>query len=375
MSAASTRVLMLCSGTNVIDLCSTDLDDVAGVLAKYDKRLDVKALVKAANEGCLAARADIRYRYAECVSLGVANCIDFSRWDDQAWTGLMATVLHSQLIGAQVMVSREANVIREVDMAEKRANADAIASALIADEEEERERRAAKAEKRKQKKQKKSSRKQRAAPAPSSPENEQDRDHLWSDRLVPDQTLSGADVPQPHPPAHGAADAIQHANHSEYGALPRARMPSASPALAGMSGGRRATIRSEGRTHLPPQEPLTPPTQQQENETRRAAVKQIAIDLGDLTEELKLVRDRRRGQARSPSPQNESSCCNEESVEARIEDDTCVVCMDGAKTHAFVPCGHLCVCHACSKSLSAQGARACPICREPSSLVIPVFRS
>mmetsp|Transcript_20415 Transcript_20415/g.43147 ORF Transcript_20415/g.43147 Transcript_20415/m.43147 type:complete len:298 (-) Transcript_20415:783-1676(-) len=39
-------------------------------------------------------------------------------------------------------------------------------------------------------------------------------------------------------------------------------------------------------------------------------------------------------------------------------EDNCVVCLDAAKTHLLVPCGHQCVCSCCARALSS-----CPICR------------
>ena len=39
-------------------------------------------------------------------------------------------------------------------------------------------------------------------------------------------------------------------------------------------------------------------------------------------------------------------------------DTTCIVCCEGAKTHACAPCGHQCVCAACSEKI-----KECPVCR------------
>ena len=49
----------------------------------------------------------------------------------------------------------------------------------------------------------------------------------------------------------------------------------------------------------------------------------------------------------------------------------CAVCMDAEKTHVFFPCGHICVCEACSKGVMA-GSGECPICR---AVAIHVFRT
>ena len=56
--------------------------------------------------------------------------------------------------------------------------------------------------------------------------------------------------------------------------------------------------------------------------------------------------------------------------EAQPESD-CVICCDGASTHAMVPCGHHCVCQTCA----AKGFAVCPICRGEVEGVIHIFRS
>jgi len=51
----------------------------------------------------------------------------------------------------------------------------------------------------------------------------------------------------------------------------------------------------------------------------------------------------------------------------------CIVCLKEAKTHAFVPCGHLCVCHQCVPKLMSK--KHCPLCRQKATQVIKVFFS
>ena len=53
------------------------------------------------------------------------------------------------------------------------------------------------------------------------------------------------------------------------------------------------------------------------------------------------------------------------------DSEACVVCMDGAKSHVLVPCGHQCVCGPCSERL-AQGH--CPVCRTAVTMAMPVFK-
>ena len=51
-------------------------------------------------------------------------------------------------------------------------------------------------------------------------------------------------------------------------------------------------------------------------------------------------------------------------------DDLCCVCQDAKKTHAFVPCGHKCVCANC-----AAKCETCPLCRTPVTAFLPIFDS
>mmetsp|Transcript_42224 Transcript_42224/g.80724 ORF Transcript_42224/g.80724 Transcript_42224/m.80724 type:complete len:243 (+) Transcript_42224:317-1045(+) len=52
--------------------------------------------------------------------------------------------------------------------------------------------------------------------------------------------------------------------------------------------------------------------------------------------------------------------------------NVCVVCMDAPATHAFVPCGHRCVCESDADKLLA-GNRACPLCRVQATNIIRIY--
>lgn len=59
---------------------------------------------------------------------------------------------------------------------------------------------------------------------------------------------------------------------------------------------------------------------------------------------------------------------------AGSEDETCVVCLVCERSHAFVPCGHLCVCSNCADSLNTTLLQpACPLCRCRSTAVIKIM--
>jgi ankyrin repeat protein len=55
---------------------------------------------------------------------------------------------------------------------------------------------------------------------------------------------------------------------------------------------------------------------------------------------------------------------------------TCVICIDAPRTHAFVPCGHLCVCLDCASLPEMRGGtcgKTCPVCRQKSFLVMRIY--
>ena len=42
---------------------------------------------------------------------------------------------------------------------------------------------------------------------------------------------------------------------------------------------------------------------------------------------------------------------------------TCIICFSNSKSHAAVPCGHMCACGDCSAQLDE-----CPVCRSPAAM-------
>jgi len=59
-----------------------------------------------------------------------------------------------------------------------------------------------------------------------------------------------------------------------------------------------------------------------------------------------------------------------EELEAAQTEELCVICMEGAASHVFVPCGHLAVCERCVQMACVQ----CPVCRQDVERVVRVFR-
>ena len=61
--------------------------------------------------------------------------------------------------------------------------------------------------------------------------------------------------------------------------------------------------------------------------------------------------------------------------EAEVDNDkknVCVVCLENKKTHAFNPCGHMCVCETCADKI-IQGNAKCPMCRGDITSSLKIF--
>ncbi len=50
----------------------------------------------------------------------------------------------------------------------------------------------------------------------------------------------------------------------------------------------------------------------------------------------------------------------------------CVVCWEAPRTHVFVPCGHMCACKSCSKTMIGSTTK-CPACNQTATASIEVF--
>ena len=53
------------------------------------------------------------------------------------------------------------------------------------------------------------------------------------------------------------------------------------------------------------------------------------------------------------------------------ESKECVICWSSKKTHAFIPCGHMCVCDGCVASIQDH---KCPICRMASQQIVKIYQ-
>ncbi len=63
-----------------------------------------------------------------------------------------------------------------------------------------------------------------------------------------------------------------------------------------------------------------------------------------------------------------------EETEAATRGQVCLICCDGQADHAFVPCGHRCVCETCSQKTS-HTLRKCPICRLQAEKIIRIYNA
>ncbi|CAB9515242.1 expressed unknown protein [Seminavis robusta] len=72
-----------------------------------------------------------------------------------------------------------------------------------------------------------------------------------------------------------------------------------------------------------------------------------------------------------------STAAGEEEVDEQ-KNNTCVVCFEAEPSHAYIPCGHRCICSDCAELQYASSCDSgtemkCPICREPTVCVTRIF--
>jgi len=94
--------------------------------------------------------------------------------------------------------------------------------------------------------------------------------------------------------------------------------------------------------------PANPLTQKQESST---AINKNTELINKLISEVCVLKKQLN------SKQNDDKT---ESVSNPSENNTCVVCFSKERNCCFVPCGHLCTCYDCAKSITDN---KCPICR------------
>lgn len=58
---------------------------------------------------------------------------------------------------------------------------------------------------------------------------------------------------------------------------------------------------------------------------------------------------------------------------AGTEQAACAICLVAPRTHAFIPCGHRCVCADCGAEVMGRAGAACPICRTEAERLQHIF--
>lgn len=75
------------------------------------------------------------------------------------------------------------------------------------------------------------------------------------------------------------------------------------------------------------------------------------------------------------SPFSSNTTLSAEQQQRQKNTDHCVICWQFERTHAFVPCGHLCICANCVEATMDNGRQICPICRQKTTQAIKVYFS
>jgi hypothetical protein len=76
-----------------------------------------------------------------------------------------------------------------------------------------------------------------------------------------------------------------------------------------------------------------------------------------------------------PGDENGNTNTKESRFEGSAENTgnkECVICWEAPRTHVFVPCGHMCACKSCSKTMIGSTTK-CPACNQTATASIEVF--
>lgn len=67
---------------------------------------------------------------------------------------------------------------------------------------------------------------------------------------------------------------------------------------------------------------------------------------------------------------------NDTPGKGRLE-GTCVICLDSKANQILIPCGHMCLCAACTNALTtdADTNNTCPLCQQKTQNIIRVITS
>ena len=146
----------------------------------------------------------------------------------------------------------------------------------------------------------------------------------------------------------------------------------------------RVTHQLEHVKSAPPYSSFTPPPhphatinqeQDQREKAEAAADKAREAFLAELDAERQ--RDETRLKKKSTrkkkkkKPLDAKPVCPPADAKPPTEMTECVICLDALKSHVLTPCGHVCVCEACAKSI--QVGDPCPVCRKEVAAKFRVY--
>lgn len=65
----------------------------------------------------------------------------------------------------------------------------------------------------------------------------------------------------------------------------------------------------------------------------------------------------------------------EEEVKEGVKNSSCSICFDQKATHAFMECGHMCICRGCAEKMNnlSQNGRRCPLCMKESHTIRKIY--
>lgn len=167
--------------------------------------------------------------------------------------------------------------------------------------------------------------------------------------------MEGMELPMTLP----ECDRRGHTDSPQQFALAEARANAAADALIAEEEAathqaldKRSRVKSKRRSRKPrPQQSLEPPTTRTEPPNPADTLTMVAADQSA-----------------------DASVLPSQNWNVPSSGETCIVCMDSATTHAFVPCGHLSVCKCCSEQIMSREG-SCPVCRAQCFMAMAVFKT
>lgn len=79
-----------------------------------------------------------------------------------------------------------------------------------------------------------------------------------------------------------------------------------------------------------------------------------------------------------PLPQEVQVICTRVTtpeLKEKVSSDSCIICMEKPRSHAFVPCGHFASCESCATASMLQDDNRCPVCRQHIERAMRLFFS